>query len=73
MAMPGNLPPVRAGDRVRLSSGSAVMTAERVHDDVPSPFAMCTWMDARERIQRAFVNLDALVVVRAEDLDFDTS
>jgi uncharacterized protein YodC (DUF2158 family) len=37
----------RAGDLVRLKSGGAVMTAERVNHGV-KPFAQFAWFDARQ-------------------------
>jgi uncharacterized protein YodC (DUF2158 family) len=43
-----NLPPVRAGDRVRLKSGGPVMTVERVNGRAPVPYSHCSWMDARQ-------------------------
>ena len=57
---------VKAGDVVRLKSGGAVMTAERVNHAVPVPYTNCSWMDARDNIHRAFINLDALERVDPE-------
>ena len=66
MAMSSNPPPVQAGDTVRLAGGGAVMSVERVIYDVERPFARCAWMDARDVLHRAFVNIDALERVEAD-------
>jgi uncharacterized protein YodC (DUF2158 family) len=58
---------LQAGDRVRLMSGGAVMTVEKVQPTVSTPFAMCRWMDPRDKIQNAFITLDALERVDPED------
>jgi uncharacterized protein YodC (DUF2158 family) len=65
MATGSNRFEVMAGDVVRLKSGGAVMTAERVFDR-EHPFARRVWFDARETIHRAFVNLAALDLVNTE-------
>jgi len=67
MGASSDAPQVQVGDRVRLKSGGPVMTAERVMHQAMYPFAQCTWIDARERMNRAFVNLDALALVFPED------
>ncbi len=66
MAIGGNRLEVTAGDVVRMKSGGAVMTAERVFDR-EHPFARCTWFDARETVHSAFVELAALDLVNPED------
>ena len=60
MAASGNHAELKSGDVVRLKSGGPVMTAERVFDRVPRPFAHCAWFDGRAALHRAFVNLPAL-------------
>jgi uncharacterized protein YodC (DUF2158 family) len=57
---------LKAGDRVRLMSGGVVMTAEKVRPNVPMPYALCRWMDARDKIQHAFISFEALQLVDAE-------
>jgi uncharacterized protein YodC (DUF2158 family) len=66
MAISSNRFEVTAGDVVRLKSGGAVMTAERVSDRVEHPFARCIWFDARETIHRAFLELAALDLINPE-------
>ena len=56
-------PRLEAGDRVRLGSGGALMTIERADYRVERPFAFCSWMDARDKIHRASINIDALELV----------
>jgi uncharacterized protein YodC (DUF2158 family) len=68
MAIGGNRLEVMAGDVVRMKSGGAVMTAERVFDRVEHPFARCIWFGARETFHRAFIDLPALDLVNPEDL-----
>jgi len=60
MATSGYPPPVKAGDRVRLPSGGAVMTVERVFDWVENPFVRCVWMDAWSRVSRGPFDLAAV-------------
>ena len=66
MAISSNRREVMAGDVVRLKSGEAVMTAERVFDR-EHPFARCIWFDARETVHSAFIGLAALDLVNPED------
>jgi uncharacterized protein YodC (DUF2158 family) len=65
--MDGEAWTARAGDRVRLKSGGAVMTAERVDHEAEHPVARCVWLDAREALHREFIGLDALHLVTAEE------
>jgi uncharacterized protein YodC (DUF2158 family) len=58
----------RAGDVVRLKSGGAVMTAERINRDGEQPFARCIWLDARGAPRRVFIDLEALDSVSPQDL-----
>ncbi|HZC17247.1 MAG TPA: hypothetical protein VE309_10830 [Caulobacteraceae bacterium] len=67
MAVGGEAWKARAGDRVRLKSGGAVMTAERVDHGVEHPFAQCVWLDVRWMLQKAFIALDALDLVTPEE------
>jgi uncharacterized protein YodC (DUF2158 family) len=67
MAMGGNSQ-VQAGDLVRLKSGGPVMTAERVLDHLPRPFALCVWFDARPEFHRSCINLAALERAEAEEM-----
>jgi uncharacterized protein YodC (DUF2158 family) len=64
---------VRVGDTVRLGSGGVVMTIERINRAVEQPFAQCAWVDGIKRLQRAFVTLDALEVVRPKGLATTTA
>jgi uncharacterized protein YodC (DUF2158 family) len=57
----------RAGDRVRLKSGGAVMTAERVNHGVEHSSARCVWLDARQAPHKAFIGLDALDLVSSDE------
>ena len=66
MAIGANRLEVMAGDVVRMKSGGAVMTAERVFDRVEHPFARCIWFDARETVHSACLGLVALDLVNAE-------
>jgi uncharacterized protein YodC (DUF2158 family) len=68
MAIGANRLEVTAGDVVRMKSGGAVMTAERVFDGVKHPFARCIWFGARKTFHRAFIDLSALDLVNPEDL-----
>ena len=63
MAVGGEAWKARAGDRVRLKSGGAVMTAERVDHGV----ARCIWQDARQALNKAFIGLDALDLVTPKE------
>ncbi|HEX4199156.1 MAG TPA: DUF2158 domain-containing protein [Caulobacteraceae bacterium] len=65
--MAGQAWKARPGDVVRLKSGGAVMTAERINHGVDQPFAKCIWLDARQAPRRAFIVLDALDLVSDED------
>jgi uncharacterized protein YodC (DUF2158 family) len=65
--MDGEAWTARAGDRVRLKSGGALMTAERVNHEADHPFAQCVWFDARRALQKAFIGLDALKLVTPEE------
>ena len=67
MTTNSNTTRIKPGDRVRLTAGGAVMSAERVNDRAALPFAQCTWMDAHERLHRAFINLDVLELAPRED------
>ena len=67
MAISSNRFEVTAGDVVRLKSGGAVMTAERVFV-VEYPFARCIWFDARETIHHPFLDLAALDIFNPEGL-----
>jgi uncharacterized protein YodC (DUF2158 family) len=60
MAIGGQPTKVKAGDVVRLKSGGAVMVVKQVIDHVQRPFSACAWMDARETLHHAFLDLDAL-------------
>jgi len=60
MPAPNPTAQLKPGDKVRLTSGGAVMAVERVDRRVEHPYAQCAWMDARRRMQKAFVKLDAL-------------
>jgi hypothetical protein len=63
MGMGGNAPRLRAGDRVRLGSGGALMTIERADYRVDHAFAFCSWLDARDKMHRASIKIDALELV----------
>ncbi|HZC17184.1 MAG TPA: DUF2158 domain-containing protein [Caulobacteraceae bacterium] len=65
--MAGEAWKARAGDRVRLKSGGAVMTAERVGHGVEHSSARCVWFDALQGLHREFIGLDALHLVTAEE------
>ena len=65
--MDGEAWTARAGDAVRLKSGGAVMTAERVNHGVEEPFARCVWIDERQTLHTAFIGLDALDLVTPEE------
>ena len=67
MATGSNRFEVMAGDVVRLKSGGAVMTAERVFDR-ERPFARCIWFDARGTVQCACLELAALDLVNPEEV-----
>jgi uncharacterized protein YodC (DUF2158 family) len=67
MAISSQLPPMKAGDKVRLTAGGAVMSIERIIQDAAPPFARCAWMDPRATLHRAFVILDALELVSADE------
>jgi len=66
MAIGSGLPSVKAGDRVRLPSGGAIMTVERVYAGIDDPFVRCVWMDARARVLRAPFDLDAIELAPAK-------
>ncbi len=66
MGMGSDAPRVKAGDRVRLKPGGAVMTVERANHSVDQPYAQCSWMDAREKTHTAFHTLAALDLVEPE-------
>jgi len=66
MAISSNRREVTAGEVVRLKSGGAVMTAERVFAR-ERPFARCVWFDARGTVQNACLELPALDLVNPED------
>ena len=66
MAISSNRPEVMSGDVVRLKSGGPLLTVERVFDREHS-FARCIWFDARETVQRAYLELVALDIVNPED------
>ena len=63
MAAPGYVPPIIRGQRVRLNSGGPIMTAERVYDQVPHPFARCSWIDSWSRTHRQAFDLTSLEIV----------
>jgi len=63
MTMASNAPRLKAGDRVRLGSGGALMTIERAEYRVAAGFAFCSWLDARDKIHRASIKTDALELV----------
>ncbi|HZC17739.1 MAG TPA: DUF2158 domain-containing protein [Caulobacteraceae bacterium] len=65
--MAGEACKARAGDRVRLKSGGAVMTAERVGHGAEHPSARCVWFDARQAPHMAFIGLEALDLVTPEE------
>jgi uncharacterized protein YodC (DUF2158 family) len=69
--MAGRAWKARAGDVVRLKSGGAVMTAERINHEVEQPFARCIWLDTRHAPRRAFIALDALDLVSPEESPAD--
>jgi uncharacterized protein YodC (DUF2158 family) len=48
------------GDRVRLRSGGAAMTVERVDASDAQPFAKCRWMSANGQLQKGFFRLEML-------------
>jgi len=60
MAIGNGLPSVKAGDRVRLPSGGAIMTVERVYAGIDDPFVRCVWMDAWSRVSRGPFDLAAV-------------
>jgi uncharacterized protein YodC (DUF2158 family) len=66
--MAGEAWKARAGDRVRLKSGGAVMTAERVGHGVEHSSARCVWFDARQAPRKAFIGLRAFIGLEALDL-----
>ncbi|HEX4199810.1 MAG TPA: hypothetical protein VHZ26_20420 [Caulobacteraceae bacterium] len=55
----------RAGDLVRLKSGGAVMTAERLNPAVEHPFAHRAWLDLAS--SEAFTNTDCPEARMASD------
>ncbi|HLK14182.1 MAG TPA: hypothetical protein VKT78_05205 [Fimbriimonadaceae bacterium] len=63
MVAPGYIPPVQEGDRVRLASGGAIMTAEKVLDGAAHPYAKCVWIDRWSRVHREPFGLTSLTIV----------
>jgi uncharacterized protein YodC (DUF2158 family) len=59
----------KEGDLVRLRSGGPVMTAERVLDAIPHPYARCAWFDAREQPHSGSFQTVALELVKPEEIE----